>query len=120
MRHPLAAIEAPIFLGSPGLLIAPSLEVGWRTARQIVAPRDFERHARRLETRRRAVPVIARMAARIESAGPLPPPIRGCRDTRPLGNRADANAGIVDMPAFRTIVDTLAGEGVHALTHSPL
>ena len=41
-------------------------------------------------------------------------------DARPLGNRADAHALKVDVPAVRPFIDTFAGEGRHAPMIPPI
>jgi hypothetical protein len=50
---------------------------------------------------------------RVETAMPFPL-IRPRRGARPLDNHPDPNAGIVDVPGHRPVVDALAGEFVHA------
>jgi hypothetical protein len=111
-RHALVSIEATILLGRPGILIAPFPEIGIGPLWQIFPPRRFERRARSLEVSRGAVPIVARIAAGIEAAAPLPL-IRRWRSSRSLDDHPDANAGIVDVPGFGPIVDALAGEGGH-------
>jgi hypothetical protein len=54
----------------------------------------------------------ARLAARVKSAAPLPL-IRRRRGARSLDDHPDADAGIVDVPGFRQVVDAFAGEGGH-------
>jgi hypothetical protein len=49
------------------------------------------------------------MAARIEAAMSFPT-IGADWVSRPLGDRPDANAGIVDVPAFRMVIDAFAGQ----------
>jgi hypothetical protein len=95
-------------------VIAAFLEISFGVLWQIVAPSGLERCARCLETYRRAMSVLAQVTARVEPAGPLPSMICRCRDARPLGNRADANGGKVEVPACRLMIDTSAGEGGHA------
>ena len=57
--------------------------------------------------------LLARIAAGIEAAMPLPL-IRPRRRAGSLDDHANADAGIVDMPGHGPIVDALAGELGHA------
>jgi hypothetical protein len=96
----------------PRRILAPILEIGIAALWQVVSPCCFECCSRRFKGRRGAVPIVARIAARIEAAAPLPL-IRRRRGAGPLDDDADADAGIVDMPGHGPIVDALAGEGGH-------
>src|ERR1035437_9104699 len=91
-RHALVTIEAAMLLSRPSLLIAPFLKVGRAALWQIVTPCRFERRARSLEVSRGAVPIVARIAAGIEAAAPLPL-IRRWRSSRSLDDHPDADAG---------------------------
>ena len=53
------------------------------------------------------------MGARVKPAAPLPR-LSGVRDARSLDNHPNPDAGIVDVPGRRPVVDALAGEGGHA------
>jgi hypothetical protein len=94
VRHVLSAVEPTSFFGSPCLMIAAILEVGFSVLWQVVAPCDFERRARTLGTHRHSMSVLAQVTARIKAAGPLPPIFCRCRNTRSLGNRINANASM--------------------------
>jgi hypothetical protein len=74
MLNPLLALAVPlgIFRHMPRLILPPFLEVIIAALWQIVSPCPFECHARGLETRRGAVSIVTRLAARIEPAAPLP------------------------------------------------
>jgi hypothetical protein len=111
-RQLLVPIEAGIFFRSPCLLIAPFLKIGLAASGQTVAPSRFEPGARGLKTGSATVSMLAR-ATRIEPTMPFPR-LRGIRDAGSLNDRADADAGVVDVPGNRPIVDALAGKSGHA------
>jgi hypothetical protein len=113
-RLALVTIEAAIFLDGPSLLIAPFLKIGIATLWQIVSPCRFERCTRVLEVYGSSASLLARHAARVEAAMPLPRFCRVCH-ARSFDDHPDANASKVDVPGSRAIVDAFAGEGGHAL-----
>jgi hypothetical protein len=90
-------IEAAIFLSSPGLVVAPFLEIGLAALGQIFSP-----------CRSAPVSLLTRIAARIKPAMPLSR-LSSVRDARSLDDHTDEDAGIVDVPGFRAIIDALAG-----------
>src|SRR5262249_37024266 len=110
-RHPLAAIEASIFLCRPFALIAPFLKVclgGFdRKTRQV----GLERGARLVEGRRGAAAALARLAARIEPTSPLPFG-RGAGIADTLRDHADADVAIEHAPAFLREVTIAAASEV--------
>jgi hypothetical protein len=106
-------IEPAIFLGCPCLLISPRLEISFAALWEIFAPCRFECSARGLKACRGAVSFIARIAARVKAANPLPR-LGRVGDARSLQNHADAHAGIVDVPAFGAIIDAFASKGGQA------
>jgi hypothetical protein len=80
-------------------LIAPCFEVGLAALRQVQAPSHFERGSGSFETPSSPVFVFALWTAQIEPETPFPWFSR-VRDPRALDDRADAHAGIVDVPRF--------------------
>jgi len=106
-------IKAAILLCGPSFLIAPGLKVGFAALRQEISPGRFKRHASGLKAGAGAIALLARLAARIEAAMPLPR-LRSARDAGSFGNQANTDTGIVDVPGHWPIVDALAGEGGHA------
>ena len=57
---------------------------------------------------------LFRMTARIEAASPAPR-VLARRNADPLGDRADADVAVIDVPGFVLNVDILAaGESGHA------
>jgi hypothetical protein len=109
-RQPLAPFPHRIFALGPGFLIAPGLEVGFAAPGKDIPPRCFKCRAGGLETGGSPVSLVAGIAARIKAAMPLPR-LGPVRDARSLNDHADADAGIVDVPAFGLIIDAFAGEG---------
>ena len=71
-RHALASIEATVFLGSPRLLIAPRMEIGFGTFRQKQGPCLLEICPGLVEGDGGSVLMFARVRSRIEAAAPLP------------------------------------------------
>ena len=98
-RHPLAAIEAAIFLFRPRLMIAPSLKIGLGAAWQVALPGGGKGVAGLVERVRRAAELPA--AAWIKSAIPLP--VRSSVRAEGAGDRADADVAIVDKPAIGAV-----------------
>jgi hypothetical protein len=108
-RHALAPIKATIFFSRPGLLIAPRLKIGFGPVQQEDGPCRLEIGACLVESRRRASGALARMAAGVEAAMPLPG-LPGIRDARALDDQADPDPGIMDVPSHGSVIDALAGE----------
>jgi hypothetical protein len=99
MRHALAAIKAPVFLGGPIALIPPFLKIGLGGLRQEHAPCGLEIGARHVERRRRAVLAFARLGSRIEAAAPLP--LRGgVRVADRAHDRADVQVAVMSAPSL--------------------
>src|SRR5450631_3172562 len=67
---------------------------------------------------RGAMPIVARIAAGVEAADPLPLIGRG-RGTRAFDDHANAHAGIVDVPGHGPIVNALLGQGGHLGKNAP-
>src|SRR5215470_4825873 len=98
-RHPLAALEAAVFLDSPRLLIAPCLKIRLRALREEDAPRCFEVGASLLEVGGGAAGAFARPTAGIEAAAPLPLR-RGAGVADALRDRAGVHIAVVDAPSL--------------------
>src|ERR1700738_2792325 len=71
-RHALAAVKAPVLLGSPRLLIAPGLKIGIGALRQKHAPRGLKIGARLVKGCSYAIRTFPCMTAGIEAARPAP------------------------------------------------
>jgi hypothetical protein len=104
-------------VSSPCLRRGPGSRGGFASATQLTVSlskqRSFNLGTER-RTRRGAVSIVSRIAARIKSAAPLPLIGRG-RGARSLGDHTDPDAGIMDVPGHGPIVDALAGEFEHGL-----
>jgi hypothetical protein len=72
LRHAFAAIEAPIFLGSPVPVVLPRLKIRLRPVRQKHAPCRLKIDPRLVERSRGAGRVFPRVRAGIETTVPLP------------------------------------------------
>src|ERR1700726_2767642 len=70
VRHSLAAIEAPISLGSPIALPTPCLKIRLSPSRQEHTPYDLESGSRLVERSRGAALMFAGAGYRIKSAAP--------------------------------------------------
>ena len=108
-RHPFAAIEAAILFRRPCLLIAPGLKVCLGSLWQIDAPGRLELGAGLLERTGGAAALVAWIAARAEPAQPLPG-LGRARIADALGNRADVNVAVIDVPAVGAFGVRTAGE----------
>src|SRR5258706_13593155 len=95
-RHPLAPIEAPIFLGRPIPLVAPGLEVGLGPVRQKYSPCRFEVGASLVEACCCAIDIFSRVAAWIEPAHPAPGIFMG-RNTGADCDGANAHVTVIDV-----------------------
>jgi hypothetical protein len=90
------------------------LKVGFAPLGQIVSPSSLECRTGSIETRCGAMPIVARIAARIEAAAPFPR-LSVVRVARALRDRANVHIAIIDEPAFLADVRIeAAGEGGHA------
>jgi len=115
IRSRAVPVPPSIFRRVPSCVLAPCIEVGIGALWQILSPCRFEGDACGLKGRRGAMPIVARIAARVKPTAPLPLMGRR-RGARSLDDHSDADAGIMDVPGHRPIVDALAGE----LGHAPL
>jgi hypothetical protein len=114
MRHVLAAIKAPIFLGGPIPLITPRLKIRLGALRQEHAPCGFEVGARLVERSRGAALMFAGMGPRLKPAAPAPRVGIGWV-ARADRDRADAHVAVVDQPGLLMGVRVAAAyEGGHA------
>jgi hypothetical protein len=98
-RHAFVTIEAAIFLSGPDLVVAPFLKVSFAPLGQIISPCCFECRTGSIETRCCAVPIVARIAARIEAAAPFPA-IGVHRVAGAFGDGANVHIAIIDEPGF--------------------
>ncbi len=98
-RHPLASIEAPIFLCRKIPLVAPFLKISVGSIGQKHSPCILEFDAGPVETGGRAVGTFSGVTARIEATSPAPWIfVRG--DAGAERDRADADVAIEHVPAF--------------------
>src|SRR6478672_4343386 len=112
-RHPLASIEAPIFLCRKIPLAAPFLKISVGSIGQKHSPCILEVGAGLVEGLSGTVGTFSRVTAGIEPAIPTPR-IFVRRNAGADRDRADAHVTIVDVPAFvGSIERAAAGEGGH-------
>ena len=98
-RQPVPGIPHAIFPRGGGLGVTPLLKIGIGSMGQEQLPSFVELGAGMVEGGGRAMGLLSWMAARIESTSPAPR-ILSKGDADPLGDRADADIAIIDVPAF--------------------
>jgi hypothetical protein len=108
--QPLAGIPQRIFPFGLISLLAPCLKIGLGALRQEHQPRALEIGAGLFEGRGSVGLMFPRMRARIEAAAPFPR-MGVVRVAGALGNRADMNIAVVNVPAVAVVFGSAAGEG---------
>ena len=112
-RHPLASIEAPIFLCRKIPLVAPFLKISVGSIGQKHSPCILEFDAGPVETGGRAVGTFRGVTAGIEATSPAPR-VFVRRNAGPDRDRADPHVAKVDVPAFVGCIErATAGELGH-------
>jgi hypothetical protein len=99
MRHVFAAIETPIFLGSPIPVVSPRLKIGLGALRQEPTPDGLEIGPCLVERSCGAALMFAGMGSRIKPAAPAPRVGVGWIARADRG-RADTHVAVVDEPGL--------------------